>query len=837
MCIMLLICSQLAFCNDITRVYNISPPRYDSNVAQKRILESGDADMYYDYTFNAGSEKFIYHLFMAHQYNVYEAYNEILFLLSGRGFPRGFEYLSTFNVDSTTVKLINYYKTKCIDVKRNNYKRYHNETYIFNHARYKLVDGKVSENTDNVASYTFSMQHKKNILPKYFSIDSIFSKSMKIDNLNSEDSTIIRDYDKLISDESCIDLLLLSMQIANIYNHANACYYVYRAITKFYMEHNKDIDKSLYSLSMGYLNQAALLGSAISQEELGELSSGGSSITLSNTCLSYGYPIDFSEADYTDGIRAIKSEGKWGYINSKGDMITSFKYDKAREFYKGLALVKNEDNWMFIDTIGRILIPVKVDYPRVYEGEKIIWSRSILPKGFYDYSKYDEVYNYRSIYPYVIARRDSAWYFVDYNGEELKGVEFETQFEYNNLQDTLFNDYYYKWVIYDTTEIVKAPIMPMDLEDMEDVIRTRADFVLPTFDDEKEYSEGLKAVKYKGWWGFIDKVGKVIIPFMYESVSSFSDGLAAVCLNDRWGYIDKDGKTIINMCYDFSLDSDFLDGLVAVRQGDKYGYIDKKGNEIIPFIYDYASEFSCGLAAVCKESKWGYIDVLGAEIIPLQYNDVMAFSEGLAAVKKDRLWAYINTNGEYITHYLYTYPGKFSEGLCAVNNGDSCGYIDTVGVTVVPFKYYAAGDFYRGVAPVYIARHQSGIFINNKGETVVSVENIILYNFHKGIASNTRNVSEEECGAYYFYEPSFRVYMNYLGEVYESKQECIDNTYYLFEQEYIEIELAKWRHTMSLVDSDIEEEQTNTLSEEEKITELKMEAEQKFIKAARINKL
>ena len=91
----------------------------------------------------------------------------------------------------------------------------------------------------------------------------------------------------------------------------------------------------------------------------------------------------------------------------------------------------------------------------------------------------------------------------------------------------------------------------------------------------------------------------------------FHDGLAAVMREDRngdvkWGFIDKKGNVVIPFVYEGA--GAFSEGLAAVRREDrngdwKSGFIDKKGNEVIPFVYNEAYVFSEGLALVGSEDR------------------------------------------------------------------------------------------------------------------------------------------------------------------------------------------------------------------------------------------
>ena len=43
-------------------------------------------------------------------------------------------------------------------------------------------------------------------------------------------------------------------------------------------------------------------------------------------------------------------------------------------------------------------------------------------------------------------------------------------------------------------------------------------------------------------YGYIDKKGKVVIPFKYTYLGSLSEGLIGAELNGKFGYLDKTGK-------------------------------------------------------------------------------------------------------------------------------------------------------------------------------------------------------------------------------------------------------------------------------------------------------
>ena len=90
-------------------------------------------------------------------------------------------------------------------------------------------------------------------------------------------------------------------------------------------------------------------------------------------------------------------------------------------------------------------------------------------------------------------------------------------------------------------------------------------------------------------WGYIDKTGRLIIPFKFDGAADFSEGLAAVEIKEKTGYIDKTGKFVIPPR--FLSGFPFSEGLavVVIRRFEQkinstctsYGYIDRSGNMVI----------------------------------------------------------------------------------------------------------------------------------------------------------------------------------------------------------------------------------------------------------------
>ena len=249
------------------------------------------------------------------------------------------------------------------------------------------------------------------------------------------------------------------------------------------------------------------------------------------------------------------------------------------------------------------------------------------------------------------------------------------------------------------------------------------------YESALDFSEGLAAVQdINDKWGFIDKNGKVVIDFIYDIVSPFSEGLARMGnYNDNGGFnyvlIDKNGKNVTGLSSYFTYFFGYFSEGLAYAYGNVglWGFIDKSGKTVIDFKYNVAVSFSEGLAAVQNiNDKWGFIDKDGNEVIPFIYYDVRSFSEGLAAVKDiNDKWGFIDKSGNAIIPFEYDYAGSFAEGLAAVRNASgNCGYINNSGKVVIDFKYDGALAFSEGLASVRNYDGKYG-FIDKTGKEVI----------------------------------------------------------------------------------------------------------------------
>ncbi|MDR0436983.1 MAG: WG repeat-containing protein [Bacteroidales bacterium] len=217
------------------------------------------------------------------------------------------------------------------------------------------------------------------------------------------------------------------------------------------------------------------------------------------------------------------------------------------------------------------------------------------------------------------------------------------------------------------------------------------------------------AARLNGKYGFVSKIGNVIIPFMYDNVRMadidhgnsivfFSEGLLAVQLNGKWGFIDQTGKEIISFKYGIA--ENFVNGLAVVSFNGKNGLIDKTGKEIIPMKYDWIfSSIASELAEVQLNGKRGFVNKqTGKEVISPKYDKIGSedmgeydyyeqFDRGLFVVQLNSKWGMIDKTGKEVLPIRYDYIGWFFDELAPVQLNGRWGFVDATGAVVVPIVH------------------------------------------------------------------------------------------------------------------------------------------------------
>jgi bifunctional DNA-binding transcriptional regulator/antitoxin component of YhaV-PrlF toxin-antitoxin module len=167
------------------------------------------------------------------------------------------------------------------------------------------------------------------------------------------------------------------------------------------------------------------------------------------------------------------------------------------------------------------------------------------------------------------------------------------------------------------------------------VIKPEYDTVLHGNNEEQDFYQGTCLVKQDPAFFLIDRKGGIVTAFSKEirEMKGFSEeGLAPARHNHQnqleWGYVDRQGKLIVP--FQFREAYGFRDGLALVRSVEGFGFINKAGKIVIAPRFEEAGEFHDGLASFRSGNTYGFIDKSGKTVIPARFKQVGDFGEDLA---------------------------------------------------------------------------------------------------------------------------------------------------------------------------------------------------------------
>lgn len=232
-----------------------------------------------------------------------------------------------------------------------------------------------------------------------------------------------------------------------------------------------------------------------------------------------------SVGDFNDGMAGIYKDNKWGYIDKTGKTVIAPVYDLAYKFSEGLAGIYKDKKWGYIDKTGKIVINPTFDQVSSF-SEGLAWVKTNNKYGYIDKTGTTII----EPKPYTYVGSFSEGLALAVAGQLAHNINFATDLDIINIA-------------------TRNPALPA------------------------------------GRMFFIDKTGKVIIDLQELGVlealtSGFSEGLAAIKVGEKWGFIDRTGKVVLKFTYDSVWP--FAYGLAKVRIGSRYGdssygYINRSG--------------------------------------------------------------------------------------------------------------------------------------------------------------------------------------------------------------------------------------------------------------------
>lgn len=285
--------------------------------------------------------------------------------------------------------------------------------------------------------------------------------------------------------------------------------------------------------------------------------------------IKYVYEINFDDYEevsmFSDGYCAVFTEGKWGYINSIGDLTVPCIYTQADTYFDDYAAVQDEQNeWFYINTEGNKKKVVKNLESCTYLGA--FYDDKLVACDGKEYAYYNKDFEKLS---------NSYAYASALNGD-IGAVEKDGKWSLVNSQGEVFTTNEYDKIVLDEKKIAyrskrafgKRDGLYYMIDENGQEIKTEALQDAKLFLPEANFT----AVEVGNKWGFIDLNGNMVIEPKYQDARPFSHELAAVKENGKWGFIDAEGNMVIEP--QFTEAKDFnTRGCVFVSQGSGWSLL------------------------------------------------------------------------------------------------------------------------------------------------------------------------------------------------------------------------------------------------------------------------
>ena len=235
-----------------------------------------------------------------------------------------------------------------------------------------------------------------------------------------------------------------------------------------------------------------------------------------------------TKTGFSEDVVGVEKDGKWGVIDTQGNTVIPFEFERIEGFSDGLAVIYSGGKHGYIDMQGNIIIPADYDIARNFSGGYAIVGKNSGNQTLYGAINQQGTIVVPMIYPNMhdfaegmacVSNSDNRYGFVDTTGELVVPMIYDRALKYSN-----------------GLALVRV--------------------------DDKRISEK------QGKYGYIDKQGNAVIPLEYSYAKTFSNGLALADM----GVPDHNGNG---------------SGIIASAQFKKlginptYNYIDTAGNVVI----------------------------------------------------------------------------------------------------------------------------------------------------------------------------------------------------------------------------------------------------------------
>jgi len=252
-------------------------------------------------------------------------------------------------------------------------------------------------------------------------------------------------------------------------------------------------------------------------------------------------PCDDLEDLVREGLIAVKSDGKFGFVDKNGKEVIPPRYEEVMPFVRGISAVKRDGKWGFVDKRGKEIVSPTYEFAGycyfIISEDESYWC---IEGSDYDYLKLG----------YLPVVKKAGKYSTPFGGE----YDFIVQIDSNLFLAKKGGG----WGLID--------------EKNKEVLNFRYDKLFRLHKDLFVYSE-------KGKYGVISLRRGVIVQPKYNVIFYAGEGMIGLVLNNNAGFADTSGKMIFQPKYDYG-DPWFINGFALMYNKGKPYLLSRDGKEV-----------------------------------------------------------------------------------------------------------------------------------------------------------------------------------------------------------------------------------------------------------------
>jgi len=422
----------------------------------------------------------------------------------------------------------------------------------------------------------------------------------------------------------------------------------------------------------------------------------------------------------------IYTNGKWGIINSKGDIIIKPEYEET-------IVIPDNTKDVFLCTYD-------VNYAQgTYKAKAINSKAEEIITGYDTIQALENHDNNNNLWyenDILLVSKDGKYGLVDFKGKELLKCEYDSIAALQGVKNSILIAKESKYGLVDN---IGATIIEVNYKNIKPISDQYENGYIVTTEENKvgvinrdktialdtkyeaieaTYGNGNYVVKEDGKWKIVDNKGNEYLTEKFDSVKSINGENITIISNKKYGVVTLAGDSKIKPEYQ-ELEYAFGENYIF-KNNDKYGIINLAGETLLNAEYDsliyrsdagffegtkanatntefIGNDFKVKLSGILSEIdvKNGYMKIRvdgDYQYYNFKFeeknNKELLTSNTLFLDKKDGKYGYVNKQGVVVVDYIYDDAREQNEfGYASVKKNGMWGCVDSKGKQVVTPSY------------------------------------------------------------------------------------------------------------------------------------------------------